>query len=440
MSRFPKYFAQTALAGLFLSSCNAVVSDHQPQPETLQAKEAVYGVSYFLPKQLLKLTAKVGGAAGVENVTLDYVTIPDRRLNFQLSYQESATSADHLIVEVAKSGLLKKVSAEVNERSDIILQNVVDIAAILASGAPGIGGDLGAIDQRSIAKSGRASEADGTFTINYTFDPFDAAESRAAHKVFSKYNICVTVEVERLSAWTNTCQGPEATAEDIAEQVLTDRKETSSGIYFRRPEHYLVTAYVPGKTSSTQAKFLASKRIPFANMAPLRQINIKRTVFTRRKTEIQFDIAGAKPTYQPSKVIYDKESGLKNASAIPLRIAKAIVAVPASILTVRTDYNTALAGLYGKQRSLLQKQRQFQEFLASRSSGGGSQPEDGGTKSAFAIEQKRQRDAELREQQETAAVREARFQRQLQDCLNSGPFSGLPDAEQRCAKAIENAL
>lgn len=355
----------------------------------------VEGTSYYLPKKLLRvevwgfLPAEPGAtgqdAAGEEqppidgsapqeqpnlagkpkptpkhfathaNGEQDEIVTPDLRHQFVIVPHWDSASHDTVDIELTKDGLLTHVcGTAVDERSNIF-QGVLDIAAMLATGAP--------VKTRSLEYG-----AVPRIVARYEFDPIDPVDLARVRKALDGYGIKLTL--------TKQSDCPVATS---GAACCTTCESTQPGIYYRLPIPYRmslapagiyrVSPPQPPGTLTGEWDYLeggSDWTVLLPNEAVCMYVPVSRAAFVTSKTELFFDRG------MLTKVTTDKPSELLGFVKIPVDALSTILAIPAELLTFRvkkiedtTKITAAQAAQADAEREALKAQL---ELLAARKS------------------------------------------------------------------------
>ncbi|MBX9458840.1 MAG: hypothetical protein KL863_23940 [Rhizobium sp.] len=264
------------LAFGLLASCS-VVDTYSVDQDAVQPRQR--SGTYFLPKHVVNVVVEVTwdrtkpAATRTYSLTTTTVAMPDPRQLKQVGFALSPFSDDEIKVTYTASGLLDAVSATATDRTGDILTRVAETAALLRAGTTVAGNTV---------KS--------SHTIQ--FDPYDDLQTRHANArlrdLTQSPSTCIEIE-RHPGDWTQDCPRGLSIATPSSDQAEPDPPnfEVSDsarkpGIYFRRPMPRMVHVVLRGKT-------LEMRQMMFANNTPIYRVDIKRTAFVARKTELDFD-------------------------------------------------------------------------------------------------------------------------------------------------------
>ncbi|TRC77339.1 hypothetical protein FJV83_27320 [Mesorhizobium sp. WSM4307] len=270
---------------LCLSACSAVQS-YKVGGDEIEHTQQRAG-TYYLPKHLLDV--KIFGEGKAENVTVDPIAVQDSALALETGLSLSGLSDDKITVTFDKTGLLASVSATLTDRTGDILVELAKIAAHF-----------------------RAAPADKPLLQEVAFDPFDSVAAKKSNDILKGSKSCVEVEL-RPGVWSPGCDLlslGKSTGSPI--QLYRLPKSVMPGIYYRRAASRMVHVVLNGKTVMLVPR-------DFANDEPIYRIDINRSAFVTRSTEIKFEDGAL------ISVMVDKPSEVLAAVKLPLAIVSAVV-------------------------------------------------------------------------------------------------------------------
>lgn len=327
---FSKYSLLFALC--VLPGCSAIDS-YAPDTQSKGAPSQVAG-TYYLAKQLVQVVITTTNIySGTTVISTDpkmetsVITVPDERSPMQLAFQLSAFADDNIKVDY-ENGLLKQISSVNIDRSG-------DIAIALSQ-------DLALLREAPI------TSAD---TRTFTFDPYDAEDAKRQNELMQKAmgskETCVEVEIKP-GVWSAGCPesvrygGSTATGPEVSpmSSFALGQAEKIPGIWYRRAMPRRVHAVLKGKQYSLS-------QLLFANAGPIYRVDIDRTAFVTRETQISFT-AG-----EPTSVSVKKESEALAIAKLPVSIVSAYVGSLVDAFTRRANVQTARASYYNAYASRL---------------------------------------------------------------------------------------
>lgn len=309
-----------------LTSCS-VVDTYSVEQDAVQPRQR--SGTYFLPKHVVNVLVEITWdrtkpGAKSYSLTTTTVAMPDPRQMNQVGFALSPFSDDEIKVTYTSSGLLDAVSATATDRSGDILKRAAETAALLRAGT---------------TVTGNAVKSSHTIQ----FDPYDDLQTRNANARLRDLtqSPMTCVEVERHPGeWTQDCPrglSIAATPTDGAEadppNFEVSDKARRPGLYFRRPMPRMVHVVLRGKT-------LEMRQMMFANNTPIYRVDIKRTAFVARKTELDFDNGDL------LSVSVSKPSEALAVATLPVAIVDAYFGQVVEIFTRRKDVQNARAQYY----------------------------------------------------------------------------------------------
>src|SRR5947207_151179 len=178
-----------AIALGVLTACSSMLETTQYDWSAPVGAQKCSAGAYYLPRRLLSFTlgppVAVEGAKAAparnELTLLTPIAAPDPRLPLCLDYLSAPTADDMLVIDRTADGLLKKITANAEDKSLEIAQAAIDVfrQAAVASGAA-----------RSTAVLFEGTALAGKFEM----DPFDVPESAAINNSIKDMGYCIYVE------------------------------------------------------------------------------------------------------------------------------------------------------------------------------------------------------------------------------------------------------
>lgn len=315
----------------FLSGCSAIES----YPPDIQSKEkpSQVAATYYLAKQLVQVvvtTNKIYSGTSVlstdRKMETSVITVPDERSPMQLAFQLSAFADDNIKVDY-ENGLLKQISSvNVDRTGDIAIALAQDLALL------------------------REGPVTTTDSRTFTFDPYDAEDARRQNKLMQDVfgsKTCVEVEIEP-GVWSPGCPkslrygGSEATGQHRSPtpSFALGQAEKIPGIWYRRALPRRVHGVLEGNQYSVA-------QLLFANAGPIYRVDIDRTAFVTRETQISF------ANGEPTSVSVKKESEALAVAKLPVSIVSAYVGSLVDAFTRRENVQKARASYYNAYASRL---------------------------------------------------------------------------------------
>lgn len=355
----------TALGGIFaaalLGGCQMLDSrwlDTDPSQAGLSCH--TNAGTYHLPRRLISVivtgTDKTGFAIKVDGQTdagAPYVA--DRNETYCLDFLLSPLSADRVGIQRTEDGLLKRVYTQADDKTKDIAQDVIQAAADL------IASDRAGLTGRSFATRPRFIDNADPVVATFQFDPFVEREAREVNYALVEFGYCVYLDARNdpfVPRWS----------QDICREVVAPRSKKSRGVpnyrgpsmvykadpaYPRsglpifdprpvspelqqtgilyRPEltHTLVVIRKPDPGSRfSEWRPVASDRIVAPNASPAFILEVKRAIFVKAETDVQFASGLIR------NVSVNKPSELLAASNLAIAAAQIVVNIPARALAI----------------------------------------------------------------------------------------------------------
>lgn len=377
--------------------------------------------SYFLPRRKLSIDVEqFTGTADNRvyfNLKIDDELIPTSKLDEKhcLHFVNSLTSADKVAVERTTRGHITRIFSNADDQSGDIVTGVVDT---IIEGIVGI--------QRSAQLEGAAGGSN--VIARYAFDPFIRQDMTEINHALSRFGFCIyldTASDDFAPAWGPAICGQHSnrpvihkTKVDQASNETEEPKRTNAIYYRPLISHKLIVLKRADPGSRDRWEFDRIQTIDLPNGTPVIGVQVERSLFVERKTELMFDNGVL------VNVNVDKESELNAFLDVPLKIVQSIASIPTATIRVRVSQNNNRAKLINANNALIGQLRQNRALEDSLSENG-SQSQTQST-----IQQSLDDPAAFAPSQEE--VRRAR----IQTCINSGTVTS-PDAEQECTAIVD---
>ncbi|WP_292075155.1 hypothetical protein [Mesorhizobium sp.] len=333
---------------LAVGGCTAVLDTQNYAPEDQARGQGCIGSasSYSLPKGIIEL--QVVESEGVRQrydvlaKSIKWVTDPAYG-PYCLDYLGSAFAEDALGIQKhdASEALTRIANRSVDKSKDItisLLEAAGDAAAAAAAGG------------RSVDLDSKIS-IDGKTVVyaNFELDPFDYNQMRMINDSLKKIGYCVFIDAREnvfAPAWSNDlCSetgypsaAPHFDLKDpLGEQALPDPVAfTKRGILYRPAIGYtLVVMKRDDPTSRDYSRFPWYQQravdVQLPNGAPLFLLEIKRSFFVERVTDVTFDHG------VPNDITIAKKSELNAVADVIVRAVQIAVQVPMRALTIRLN-------------------------------------------------------------------------------------------------------
>lgn len=351
LPRLPFLFALTALA-----ACSAVLDTkpysgdgtaaYAPEDASLAQSCVASASAYSLPKAVVVFDAEESDgsprAFSLTDPALKWVT--DGAYGpFCLNYLGSPFAEDALGIEHAPGNeSLARVANRALDRSKDVAISLLEAAGDAAAAQAG-GGRSVDIDSKIANGSNKPIYA------HFEFDPFDRSAMEMNNTALKKIGYCVFIDAKQSAfapSWTNdvcseTGYPPAAPRFDLkdpagAAAMPDPIKFVGRGILYRPPVAY--TLVIMKRDDPTSRDF---KRFPWylqksldlqlPNGAPIFLLEIKRSMFVERVSDIRFENG------VPYDITVAKKSELNAVSDVVVRAVQVVVQVPLRALTIRLN-------------------------------------------------------------------------------------------------------
>ncbi len=349
-----------ACGGQTLSSMSPPVSDR-----------AVTGVPYFLPRAFVPITFKGGppvkdkdgtpsaaGAYQVESTIGTTTFIGDPSAPLFLAYRHSGWADDHFNVAVDQNGLLQTSSTSSSDRSGAIALKVIEFIGQLAQAAGGFPGPVGF---RSTGRPKAAAKPVACllppFTQSFPFFPDRGGESRLVEGGGDQQ---LTVSVSLISE--SGIPGSGKLALEPAGETDGARRE---GVVFRKPK---VIAYrikvSPNAKASAACGFGVQESEQFATVPDTSPGGLFWQDMSRA-TLVKKDIKLGITNGMLTSLDVESPSEILAIVSLPVDMLKALLAIPASVLTFKVQQLQAEQGWTDAQAKAIQSQIELQQKNAA---------------------------------------------------------------------------
>ena len=339
-----RWFASVALS--LLPACAVMESRPALTNNALTAPGQTTG-SYFLPKHVLTVT--ITRADGVLQLNYNSKIVPDSRVEFDSAANLSPLSDDTVVVKISEAGLLEKISTTVTDRTADVAQELVTLGYNPVF--------------RSILENRQVS----TVIRDLEFDPFDPTALHDANDILKQAangKFCLEIEISP-GRFSGGCSNTAYTG--LPTPDLTGFPQRAGGIFYRRPQMHRIRMY-QRDDGSDRFKLVHTGVESFANAAPLQRLDLRRSLFIARKTEITFN--GGVPTV----VDVNKPSEALGAVKLPGTLIAAAVAAPIGYFEKIEALNTAEGELLKSQSDLLDARARYVDTVTELIASGRYQP------------------------------------------------------------------
>jgi hypothetical protein len=340
-------WAMKALPALVLAACStspAVRTTHLRGDIT---SPVTGGVTYYLPKRVLKLgvwetrevvtnTIDLNKVEVVEGeprhfaTILEIQTVPDRNYLMRLTHEPSAAFHDNVQVTVTTQGMLKEVATKFKDEGPAIVAKLAELATLLAQAPTAL-----AAPSPKAAVGSVSYEVRTRLLRTLIVDPTDASSHQWT---LAPYGI--RLSAQPLPAGAEACC-------TLDEQEPCEPLCAESGVCYRPVIPYQVTIQPGGVATSGSAFELPDgfeEVVLLPNRSPIVCLPIDRTPFVESEFRATFEEGLL------TSVHSDKPSEILGFLEIPIRVAKAIVGIPGELLQFRvTHYDRVQKAAAGEQ-------------------------------------------------------------------------------------------
>ena len=343
------------ILGIFFTGCSVVRTDIS----NMNYKEGM--VYYYLPQSLIKITSSVkvavfyntdnstltGGSRIIEQkfvVTTE--NIADTKQIFSLKYKPNVLMSDYLMYNVNDKGLLDTVKVTTDDKTASIVNKLAN--------AP-----------EQIFRTDASSERAPTVTIKikeYTSDFFVKPSEVLNEGKTLKWNLVILNELGKEEFKTVIADFTVSIKEDDLEikevnQIATLPKSYVKGLLVRPLLNTVLEISTKVLTGHEQVTELP---IGIIDQKRLINVPIRRTAFAKRENTIiiQEGVVKSNEINNPSSV--------EGFVSIPINIAKAIVSIPAQLITFKIDNTVRLKSLEDQKSLLESKLLENEKFQLSR--------------------------------------------------------------------------
>ncbi|WP_155931157.1 hypothetical protein [Methylomonas sp. 11b] len=304
---------------LLLQSCTVLESKlSRLESGTIQLSDTNENSrDYFLPTGRLRVTVELF-SSGTMNITTQTSIEADPNLTYLLSYKDNWFFNDNIKVSLSDKGLLNSVSFTVEDKSPEIISNLAETAK-------------NAIKLAAMAGGAGAEEL--VFKIDETINPIKKDELDNINKSLEDVGLVIKFEKAGWSIGERTDPSKD----------LTENPLKYDGIFYRQKLPYKLTI-ISNPDLRNQQKFLnptkesiTSSIVYLPNESPIFALDLSRSAFTKKQYTVAFNEGSLKEDG------WEKGSQLLGFSTIPLTLSQKALAVPAELLTIRTqNLNSAL--------------------------------------------------------------------------------------------------
>ena len=358
MSKARSYLLASAsgtMALVVLSACSSMLETTQYDWSAPVAAQRCSAGAYYLPRRLLSFTLGAPEGTPARNeltFAVPIVVAAARPPPAALPRLSSAPTADDmLVIDRTADGLLKKITANAEDKSLEIAQAAIDVFRHAAV-ATGAGRSTAVLKVGSLALAGK-----------FEMDPFDVPESAAINNSIKDMGYCIYVEGYTFDPRRLTpeayCRNPLAAitlGAPRAPEIDRDAALTEArrGVLYRpNLPHRVVVMRNLDPLKSGRWRLQQTLAVDMPNVSPVFSVGVDRTFFTERKTTLTFESGVLKD------VQLMKGSELNSMAEVPLRVVQAITAIPAQIVQVRINRTNNEEALINAQAKLLATLRTF---------------------------------------------------------------------------------
>jgi len=290
-------------------------------------------IPYFLPTGRLRLQLAENKDTTECELAVNVIHVPDIKNLYFVEYNPSIFSNDTLVkIGIGKNGLLTTIETQTEDTSSKVLAKLVELGKTIALRLP---------------SPTPAAERAVPCQMDVTFDPLEI------HK--NEYQNLRDQIAKRLQAFDREVTGFEIVPAHEPSRMPNwegSRPTSVEGIVHRP----LLPYFFRLKTNDGLVS-LAPQIVYLPNEAPYFTIDIKRRAFIENKYTLTFTDGIL------TEVSWVKPSEALGFVQLPIDIAKAIVAIPGEMLTVKVNNAKAEAEMLNAQKALLDAREELRQRI-----------------------------------------------------------------------------
>ncbi|MBY3465683.1 hypothetical protein HFN80_16960 [Rhizobium laguerreae] len=330
-----KFFLLASVS--FLAACSTIESN---VPHTASSG-VIHGTgTYMLPRTIFNVNVAVTKEG--KNLTVTRTAEGDPRAIRNYTITPSAFSNDIVKVDQVDN-LLTKVSSDSSDQTGNIVLNLAELVFTTASGGASLPANM-----RSLPTGGTGA----TTPFSGSYDPLDPVEAASAREGLVENGFCITVGAETRLPSGVACSDGYRPAEDARYITAANYESRVSGIWFRRSTPTPVKIYQRASKSAAW-KVLFSGNENLFDKSALYQLEIDRAPFVQKKIEVTFASGSM------TSVSVDQPSTLAAATALPVKVARIIFAIPLAGFQQDQGLTEARTKLLTQQAALVKAQRDY---------------------------------------------------------------------------------
>jgi hypothetical protein len=307
---------------------------------------------YFLPRKLITVKVKGEDRSGGKtrgfglDVGEDFVSIADRSESYCLDYLGLPTSRDEIGIRRTDEGLLSRIYTRAEDKSVEIAKTLIDTGFLLA-GARG--------------RAGLITDNAAVELASFQFDPFDPVDAAKINSALRPYGYCVFVEGFSFPPGLSPldwCERPRDLSihvfKALGPEVLPPASEFSRrGVLYRPNITRTLTVMRKADPYGRDPWLLAlMKQIEVPNRAPTLLVEVNRSLFVDRITDIEFSEGVL------TNISVKKPSEAAAFVEIPLAVATAVAALPGLVVKLKINDANNRERLIRAQTALIGVRRQ----------------------------------------------------------------------------------
>ena len=330
---FTRFLILTLLA-IGLSACGSVYSSKDLNSVTAENSQ---GLPYFLPTTLLQIAMdsdkQMDGAKNIGVLEVTNLVGPDSRHAYLLKHNKSVFSDDEVFLTTNPLGLLTTVNTVVEDRTGDVITAVARAASgIYAVALP----PSQKVRTKSVPLRQRCRTPGDTWTI--IIDPLDKSTWPAW---FDEKCLKITP----IGDSPPPIDGHSASAgrNDLSDQC-------GKGICYRVPYPYRAEFTVtPGMFEQTNFLFMGQ--------SPVLAYDVRRSPLVKNVVNLRIydGVLTEVDTNHPSVALA--------VARFPISLTQAILEAPATLLSLRVDYDSAKEAELDSRQRLLERQEEYADFL-----------------------------------------------------------------------------
>lgn len=279
--------------------------------------------------------------------------LPDPSQQFVAMPQHSILRNDKQVLKVGTNGLLSSANVEAD---DVTAEIITEIAGAVA----GLSGGFPLVTPLFVMPS-----QDGAAVTCYPrpitkiFDPANADSLNKVNTAADFSRLGLTLNVSYLSS---DATGVLVNPVTKAAKVPTTPDPGVAGLFYRTPVPVVLS--IESKVDDTVSETAHASVLMIPQAGPTSYIPFKSAAFVKTVDDVTFE-NGILTSWT-----HDRPSELLSLAGLPVAVAKALLSVPAELITLKVDYSSAEEALAAQQVSLIGQQTQNNALLTCLTAAG----------------------------------------------------------------------